>query len=89
MGAIASSVFYVTVSITGFVMASPWPRESFLTGLRSSHSLEFTKFNIPTGVISILVDWYLLILPIPAVWSLQLSTAKKFGVLIVFMTGGL
>lgn len=36
-----------------------------------------------------LVDWYLLILPIPAVLALQMSTAKKLGVLVVFMTGGL
>ena len=89
IGATVSGVFYVVVTITAFVLESPWPGESFLEGILSWHYLEFAQLSIPTGVIGMLVDWYLLILPIPAVVNLQLSMAKKLGVLIVFMTGGL
>jgi hypothetical protein len=35
------------------------------------------------------VDWLLFVLPIPAIYSLHLSPAKKFGVMLVFLTGGL
>ena len=89
IGVTISAVFYVAGSITALVLNSPWPGESFLEGLLSWHYLAFSQFSIPTGVIGMLVDWYLLILPIPAVWTLQMSTSKKLGVLIVFMTGGL
>ncbi|MCJ1400967.1 hypothetical protein MMC11_004178 [Xylographa trunciseda] len=89
IGATVSAIFYITVTITAFVMNSPWPGESFLDDILSWHYLEFAQFSIPTGVIGMLVDWYLLILPIPAVLTLNVSMAKKFGILIIFMTGGL
>ena len=90
IGGIITALFYVPVTITAFVLNSPWPGESLLEDLLSWHYLKFAEFSIiPTGVIGMLVDWYLLILPIPAVLTLQMSWAKKLGVLIVFMTGGL
>lgn len=89
IGVTISATFYVAVSITAFVLNSPWPGESFLEDILSWHYLKFAQFSIPTGVIGMLVDWYLLILPIPAVLALQMSTARKLGVLIIFMTGGL
>ena len=89
IGAIISAVFYIAVSVTAFVLTSPWPGESFIDDILSWHYLEFAQFSIPTGVIGTLVDWYLLVLPIPAVLNLQISTTRKLGVLVVFMTGGL
>ena len=88
IGAIISVVFYVAVTITAFALNSPWPGESFLENILSWHYHDFAQFSIPTGVIGMLVDWYLLILPIPAVLDMQMSTTKKLGVLIVFMAGG-
>lgn len=89
VGVIISTVFYVAVTITAFILTSPWPGESFIEGLLSQHYIKFAQFAIPIGVIGMLVDWYLLILPIPAVWNLKMSTSKKLGVLTIFMTGGL
>ena len=89
IGGTISALFYVAVTITAFVLNSPWPGESLLEDLLSWHYLKFAEFSIPTGVIGTLVDWYLFILPIPAVLTLQMSRAKKLGVLIIFMTGGL
>lgn len=89
IGATISVTFYVAVTITAFVLESPWPGESLLESMLSWHYMKFTLLSIPTGVIGMMVDWYLLILPIPAILTLQLSIAKKLGVLIVFMTGGL
>lgn len=84
-----SAIFYIVVTITAFVLCSPWPGQSLLENLLSWHYLKFADFSIPTGVIGMLVDWYLLILPIPAVVTLQMSKVKKLGILIKFMTGGL
>lgn len=88
-GATISTLFYAPITIVAFVLNSPWPGETFFEGQLSWHYLEFSKFSIPTGVIGMLVDWYLFILPIPAVLNLQMSTAKKIGILVIFMTGGL
>lgn len=89
IGATISTAFYIAVTITAFVLNSPWPQESLLEDVLSWHYLKFAQFSIPTGIIGMLVDWYLLVLPIPAVLTLQMSTAKKLGILIIFMTGGL
>lgn len=89
IGVIISTVFYVVVSLAAFILVSPWPGESFLDDILSRHYLEFSGFSIPTGVVGMLVDWYLFFLPIPVVLRLQMSTGKKIGVLAVFMTGGL
>ncbi|KAI9656910.1 MAG: hypothetical protein M1821_003549 [Bathelium mastoideum] len=89
IGAPLLVAYYASVTITAFALGSPWPGESLLDDFLSWHYKKFSQFSIPTGVIGIIVDWYLLILPMPAVWSLQLSSAKKIGVMLVFMTGGL
>lgn len=89
IGATIFGLFSVAVTITGLVLLSPSPGQSLLEDILSWHYLQFAQFAIPTGIIGMLVDWYLLILPIPAVLTLQMSTAKKLGVLIIFMTGGL
>lgn len=89
IGLIISTVFYITITITAFILTSPWPGESLIEGLLSQHYTKFAQFAIPIGVIGMLVDWYLLILPIPAVWNLKVSTSKKLGVITIFMTGGL
>lgn len=89
IGVTISAAFYVPVTILAFVLNSPWPGESFLDDTLSLHRHKFDILNIPTGVIGMLLDWYLLILPVPAVLALQMSTTKKLGATIVFMTGGL
>jgi hypothetical protein len=89
VGGTISAIFYITVTVIGFVLNSPWRGEPLLEAILSWHYFKFAEFSIPTGVIGILVDWYLFILPIPAVLALHMSTAKKLGVLIIFMTGGL
>ena len=60
-----------------------------MEGLLSQHFFMDLQFAIPLGVIGMLVDWYLFILPIPAVWTLMMSTSKKLGVISIFLTGGL
>jgi hypothetical protein len=89
IGAIISVTFYVAVSITALVLESPWHGEGLIGDILSWHYLEFSKFSIPTGVIGMTLDLYLLILPMPAVLTLKMSLARKLGILIVFTTGGL
>lgn len=89
IGATLSAVFYIVVTIVAFVLTSPWPGQSAIKNMLSWHYLKFAEFSVPTGVIGMLVDWILLILPIPAIWQLHLTMTKKIGVLLIFLTGGL
>lgn len=88
-GATLSTIFYITVPVTALALETPWNGESFIEDILSWHYLKFSDFSIPTGVIGTTVDWTLFILPIPAVLGLHMSFAKKIGVLVIFMTGGL
>ena len=39
------------------------------------------------GPLNILGDVFLLLLPLPVVWKLQVSSQKKFGIIAIFLTG--
>ena len=89
IGVSEATTFYVTVTIFGLVLNTPWRGQSCIENILSHHYIRCEKFAIPTGVIGMVIDWYLLILPVPAVMSLQTSRRKKISILMVFMTGGL
>jgi hypothetical protein len=87
--AVVFGLFYVSLSITAFVLNSPWYGDSLLETIVSWHYLKFAEFAIPTGAIGVAFDWFLLILPMPAVWSLHLNFSRKIGIMVIFATGGM
>lgn len=89
IGATLSAIFYFSITITAFVLCSPWHGESFAETLLSWHLLKFSDFSVPIGVVGMVIDITLLVIPIPAIWNLRLSLARRLGVLLVFATGGL
>lgn len=46
-----------------------------------------TVFGVVLGIGNLALDVFLLILPMPVIFQLQLSTKKKIGILAVFMVG--
>ena len=44
---------------------------------------------IVIGVVSLVSDLYLVILPLPAVWQLQLPLRRKLAVSAMFFTGSM
>ena len=44
-------------------------------------------FTVVSGIVNVITDFYVLILPIAMVWSLQLTTRRKIGVIAIFSTG--
>jgi hypothetical protein len=43
---------------------------------------------MPICTVGFTIDFYILVLPIAAVSTLQLSARKKLGVILLFATGG-
>jgi hypothetical protein len=89
IGVIVSIISYAAATFIESILTSSLPAESLVEGMLPCHLLKFAPFSIPTGVVGMLFDWYLLILPIPAVWSWNMSLSKKVVVITIFMTGGL
>ena len=88
-GLVVTSLFYTAITVTYIALMAQRPGESWAVTLLSQHWVEAYNFFLPPGIVGTLLDWYLLILPIPAVFSLNMTLAKKIGVLSIFMTGGL
>lgn len=89
IGFILGILSYITISMIVCEMTGPLLVEYLLKGTQPWHILHLLQFSVPTAVLGMLVDWYLFVIAIPAVWTLKMSLGKKVGVIIIFMTGGL
>ena len=89
-GAIITGLFYFSVMIIYSVLCTPMSGHSslaYLLALRS-HRCAVTRPLITTlGVVSLLSDLYLILLPLPAVWQLHLPIRRKLAVSSMFFTG--
>ena len=84
-------LFYFSAMISELAMCTP-PKDAtqleYLAAISSERCTSHNKmFNVPLGTVNVVSDLYILLLPLQAVWSLQLPTKKKFGVSAVLMTG--
>lgn len=75
--------------ITGFsVLCVPTPGISWDTFDDSNNcKVVADALSIAMGSISVFSDLLIIYIPIPLVWKLQLSTRKKIGVTMIFVTG--
>lgn len=86
-GLVLTAAYYLAVSIVLFVFATPRPGESFAHHVLVPKNSDFQVLIVPTGAIGLAVDIYLFVLPLKAIWGVQLPRIKKVGVIVVFMTG--
>ena len=80
--------FYVGMSITTVILTTPSFGESWVDHIFSQreHNAQF-EVSIPFAAVGFVFDVYLLLLPLGAVWKLQLPHRRKIGVMLIFMTG--
>lgn len=60
---------------------------SYLNAIASPRCSQNKPLNVALGVVNIFSDFFILIVPLPAVWSLQLPTKKKVGISAIILTG--
>ena len=84
-----TAAFYSILTKLYFGICSPRRGESMLELTLSRRYLPFANMSLGVGIISMLLDWILLVLPISAVWKIQLSTARRIGMILVFATSAL
>jgi hypothetical protein len=51
--------------------------------------LDYAAMIVACGVINIITDIIMLVLPIPVLWKLQVSQHRKLALTLMFLTGGL
>ena len=90
-GMTVTGLFYFATCIAFAVGCAPKGGQqtqlAYLLALASKECAE-THVLVPlTGYVNVFSDIYLILLPLPAVWSLNLPFKKKLSVSAVFLTG--
>ena len=80
-------IYYMVTASIFVGLCSPRHGESWPVALLSSRCGETMVMTYVQGIFNIVSDFYVLVLPLPVVWKLQLPLRKKIGVSAVFMTG--
>lgn len=62
-------------------------QSSYFTAIASPRCSQNKPLNVALGVVNIFSDFFILIVPLPAVWSLQLPIKKKVGISAIMLTG--
>ena len=90
IGAFITIAFYVAATIALFILSTPRPGVTFaeqFTSFLSRKTSPVLNTTFAVGYFNILSDLYILILPISGVMGLNLKPKRKFGVVLIFLTG--
>ena len=86
-GLVVTGLFYLTNVVVFASLCSPNPGQSYVEVFSTPRCERSVTYSLVGGSFNIVSDFYLLLLPIPAVMGLQMPTKKKIGVLAIFGTG--
>lgn len=94
LGVTLSFIFYLAAAIVNGIICGPKggnDRLAYLAGMAGQQCGDpaglIQIFSITSGVLNLLNDLYLLILPLPAIMQLKLHPKRKLGVLFIFLAG--
>lgn len=63
------------------------PPEKFYRPFLPGHCLDLYRSFLPNAISSVIIDFWILILPLPTLWKLQMGLVKKSQVTIMFFCG--
>lgn len=86
-GIICTVMINITTIIVDVALCAPRQGESFSSLSSIQRCTHLQTWAVVQGSLNILLDFYIVYLPVPVVWSLHLYAKKKIGVLAIFMTG--
>ena len=86
-GAIVVTGVYTACTLASLIGATPRAGQSWIASSASSRAAIGIRISIPLAAWALASDVFILLLPISGVLRLQLSPKKRFGLLMVFMTG--
>ena len=65
------------------------PVHSFWQPKVKHYCINQVPYYIVQGALNFVTDVVVVLMPIPILWSLQLPTLRKLGLVVVFLLGGL
>lgn len=90
-GAVVTGLFYFAIMVSYLISCEPMGGHDTLAWTFGLNSPKCQKIHpltaVALGIVGLVSDVYLLILPLPAVWNLQLPLRRKLAVSAMFMTG--
>ena len=79
--------FYFICTIISVVDGAPPPGRTWFEHATENSNDISLRLSVPLAVCAVMSDVYVLLLPISGVLRLQLSSKKRFALIMVFMTG--
>lgn len=73
----------ILASIVTWALCTPIPY-GWDTSIDGGHCVNRDAANLVVGIIDVLTDTYILILPLPMLWKLQVSRARQVSLFIIF-----
>lgn len=89
-GILVTGIFYASIMIALAVSCVPRHGHSkvdYFTAARAPACVGNNYLTSWPGLFNIFSDFYLLVLPLPAIWHLQIPIGKKVGIIMMFLTG--
>jgi len=86
-GIIFTVLFYVSCTIAQVKETVPRKGESWLAMKKPASYTALTTISSIQGVVGIVTDFYILLIPIHLVVGLRFPLGRKLGVCAIFMTG--
>ena len=92
LGIVVSGLFYFAYLIVIVALCAPRGEQTqlaYLIILATPRCQQNPAIILSVGIMNVVSDIYLLVLPLPVIWSLQLPTIKKLGISAIFLTGSM
>lgn len=89
-GIVLTGSFYFATLIIFMVLCEPTHGQTqfaYLSALASPKCTESRAVVLAQGIINVISDLYLIALPLPALWTLQMPLKRKLGVAAMISTG--
>ncbi|KAA8569705.1 hypothetical protein EYC84_001292 [Monilinia fructicola] len=86
-GVAVTTIFYLATGILMIVWSSPRRGETWQTHLFTDEQQYAQIYASPFSAVGLVIDLYLLVLPLKAVYDLYLPLKRKLAVGVVFLTG--
>lgn len=80
-------LFYTVCLLIEVIDCTPRPGETWITAQGSKRCGKESTLGYVMAAFNVFSDFFLLAIPVPVVWKLQLALRRKVGISLVFMTG--
>ena len=87
LGVVWATLVWLASILVATILAIPRKGESFESPTVAARLAHQYIWAVVQGVCSMVLDFYLLYLPLPIVWKLQMQRKRKLGFKTIFLTG--